>query len=460
MRVQDDLIKTTDVSSLAHVLAESRRVRIGLPILIGARAALSIFALAAAGGAIFEAASWVALLSGGLAAAILAVYDPANIGGRRGLWGFLQGYFAICLAALVFDAAHAARIVLPGILSGSRISMSDELTNDGMFVLMFGLLSWLIAAVSLNVAKALRAPVSERDLDILAAAQLSLPTVRMGARNALAWIAAAVLTGGFMVVVTTLRQVPYGDALDIIRTEGPLKVARELAGGLGRGETAAIGVTVIFVTAAAILLLKVHSVLFPGRAPLNRMWRWARDAKSALATDRRRPVLLLRSFADEAALMVEAAIGRAVAASGPFIAIGVPGEAAPNGRAYRTYLSNDEWQSAVLRGIGESQLIVVVLGTTKWVRWEVENIRAQEQLAKTLLLVPPANDKDRGLRWATLEAACAATPWKGALAAIPDRKSILLVGFRPSGKLSVVRSAQSGLNDYHAAALAALRDRL
>jgi hypothetical protein len=348
---------------------------------------------------------------------------------------------------------------LPGILSGSRISMSGELTNDGMFVLMFVLLSWLIAAVSVNVAKALCAPVSQRDLEIHAAAQLSLPTVRMGARNALAWIAAAVFTAGFMIVVTTLRQVPYGDALDVIRKEGLLKMARELAVGLGRGETAAIGVTIILVTAAAILLLEVHSILFPHRAPINRLWRWARDAKRALATDRRRPVLLLRSFSDGAAHMVEAAIGRAVAAGGPFIAIGVPGEAAPDGRAYRTYLSDDEWQSAVLRWIGESQLIVVVLGTTKWVRWEVDNIRAQEQLGKTLLMVPPANDKDRGLRWATLEAACAATPWQGALAAIQDRKSVLLVAFQPSGKLSVVRSAQSGLNDYHAAALAALRDR-
>ena len=183
--MQDELIKTTDVSSLAQVLAESRRVRIGLPILIGARAGLSTFALAAGGGFIFEAASWIALLSSCLAGAILAVYDPANIRGRRGLLRFLLGYFAICLVALAFDAAHAARIVLPGILSGSRISMSDELTNDGMFLLMFVLLSWLIAAVSINVAKALRAPVSERDREILAAAQLSLPTVRMGARNAL-----------------------------------------------------------------------------------------------------------------------------------------------------------------------------------------------------------------------------------------------------------------------------------
>jgi hypothetical protein len=454
--VQDGLIETTDVSSLAQVLAESRRARIGLPILIGARAGLSTFALAAGGAPIFQAASWVALLSSGLAAAILLVYDPANIRGRRGLRRFLLAYFAICIGALAFDAAQAARIVVPALLSGSRISMADDLGNDGLFVLMFVLLSWLIAAVSVSASKALRAPMSERDRAILAAAQLSLPTVRMGVRNAFAWIAAAVFTAGLMMVIGTLRQVPYGDVVDVIRKEGLLKMARELAVGVERGETAAIGVTVILMTAAAILLLKVHSMLFPRRAPLNRMWRWARDAKSALATDPRRLVLLLRSFADGAALVVEDAIGRAVAASGPFIAIGVPGEAAPEGRAYRTYLGDDEWQTAVLRWIGESQRIVVVLGTTKWVRWEIDNIRAQEQLGKTLVMVPRANDEDRALRWATLEAACAATPWQGALAAIAERTSVLLVEFKPSGKLGVVRSARSGVNDYHAAVLAAL----
>ena len=44
---------------------------------------------------------------------------------------------------------------------------------------------------------------------------------------------------------------------------------------------------------------------------------------------------------------VERAIGRSVSGRGPLIAIGNPGEAAPDGYAYRTYLNEDEWQAAV-----------------------------------------------------------------------------------------------------------------
>jgi hypothetical protein len=102
----------------------------------------------------------------------------------------------------------------------------------------------------------------------------------------------------------------------------------------------------------------------------------------------------------------------------------------------------------------------VVLGLTRWVRWELDAIRAEDQLGKTLILLPPTGDKERAARWALLEDALSATPWRAALAAMQDRKGVLLVALEPAGRLGVVRSALDGRDDYHAAVLCALHDRI
>jgi hypothetical protein len=108
--------------------------------------------------------------------------------------------------------------------------------------------------------------------------------------------------------------------------------------------------------------------------------------------------------------------------------------------------------------VRESQLIVVILGLTKWVGWELDTIRAEEQLGKTLVLVPPTDDRGRAARWTLLERACGETPWREAVAAVADRSHVPLLEFKPSGRIGAVRS-RAGRDDYHAAALAALGDR-
>ena len=149
--------------------------------------------------------------------------------------------------------------------------------------------------------------------------------------------------------------------------------------------------TGVFVASISLLLLTGHRMLFPGRSPFDRVWRWAKDAHIALRSDRRAPILLLRSFADEAlstaerssdfGSSVEVAIARPVAGRGPFIAIGIPGEATPAGRAYRAYLTDADWQIAVLDWMYRSQLIVVILGRTPWVRWELETLQERGYLS-------------------------------------------------------------------------------
>jgi hypothetical protein len=126
--------------------------------------------------------------------------------------------------------------------------------------------------------------------------------------------------------------------------------------------------------------------------------------------DRRRPVLLLRSFGDEDLSIVaarthghavrlarlEEAIADRLRLFGPLVAIGSPGEALPTLGAARSYHSDMEWRWAVGGLMREALLIVMVAGLTAGLRWEIEAIVGDGHLSKLLILMPPS---DRQRRW-------------------------------------------------------------
>ncbi len=138
------------------------------------------------------------------------------------------------------------------------------------------------------------------------------------------------------------------------------------------------------------------------------------NASRLLQIDERSPILLLRSFADDAKQIrakglamrvlflgmlgrkrLEAAIADELSRLGPFIAIGQPGERLPRLGAARAYFSDDEWQSAVIDWISRARLIVMIAGRTPWVQWELRQIVRAGQLGKLLLLLPPGPAEDR-----------------------------------------------------------------
>ncbi|SDW92777.1 hypothetical protein SAMN05216215_1006102 [Saccharopolyspora shandongensis] len=137
--------------------------------------------------------------------------------------------------------------------------------------------------------------------------------------------------------------------------------------------------------------------------------RAARGATQALLADGRRPVLYLRSFADDdIAAQVDDAVPlnihsweeqlvSALTAFGPVIAVGKPGEPLPRLGAARCYLPRDDWQTEVRRLMDLSQLIVLRLGTGEGLWWEVEQARATQPARKLLLLMPsdPADVAER-----------------------------------------------------------------
>jgi hypothetical protein len=134
--------------------------------------------------------------------------------------------------------------------------------------------------------------------------------------------------------------------------------------------------------------------------------RTARTAAAALRADGRRPVLYLRSFADDHTSATvdrlpgswettvlnlhsrEEQLAGALSAFGPVIAVGRPGEPLPYLGAARFYVPDDQWRTEVRRLMELSQLIVLRLGPGEGLWWEVEQARRTQPPRKLVLLVP------------------------------------------------------------------------
>jgi TM2 domain-containing membrane protein YozV len=131
-----------------------------------------------------------------------------------------------------------------------------------------------------------------------------------------------------------------------------------------------------------------------------RLWRKSRqygalDADQAMARDPRPPVLYLRSFADDGqALMGEQSTVERHAATvlapvtaeqemadildaiGPVVAIGKPGEPLPELGAARLYVGDDQWQAKIHELMRVARLVVIRVGSSPGLLWEIEQALA------------------------------------------------------------------------------------
>ncbi len=144
----------------------------------------------------------------------------------------------------------------------------------------------------------------------------------------------------------------------------------------------------------------------------------APNADELLQRDPRAPVVYLRPFdADDVDpdpperfeyLCGEGTFEQALGASeeeqlavamnelGPFVAIGKPYDTLPKLGAARIRVSDQEWKAKVAEWVSHAQLIVLRLGFTKGVQWEVAHIVASAPPQKLVLLLPftPATGYD------------------------------------------------------------------
>jgi hypothetical protein len=83
---------------------------------------------------------------------------------------------------------------------------------------------------------------------------------------------------------------------------------------------------------------------------------------------------------------------------GPVVAIGQPGESIPPIVAFRRYYEDDEWQGAVHTMLRGAKFIVLSVGDTPSVGWEISKVRGLGLLDRTVFVVPPVDRAARQLR--------------------------------------------------------------
>jgi hypothetical protein len=204
------------------------------------------------------------------------------------------------------------------------------------------------------------------------------------------------------------------------------------------------------------------------------------SADVLLRADKRKPVLYLRSFADdekagyiiinESQLLdfsVETRLSNYFIRYGPFVAVGSPRDTVPQIGAARAKLSDEGWQDAVVNWIIEAQTIVMLAGKTNWVTWELRNIIERQLTSKLLLIFPSGNFIRRSKRFADSNSrlehvrdAFAGSKWAVPLAAIARPVTLRAIGFHNNGELSVFRGRSISRDSYHLAAMLAHYDML
>jgi hypothetical protein len=107
-------------------------------------------------------------------------------------------------------------------------------------------------------------------------------------------------------------------------------------------------------------------------------------------------VLFLRSFADENIANPENTLGsryetklvKALTRIGPVIAIGKPGEELPELGAGRLYVAHGDWKRAVEELMVRAKLVVIQIGNSEGILWEVERSLKSLPPSKILLFFP------------------------------------------------------------------------
>ena len=209
-----------------------------------------------------------------------------------------------------------------------------------------------------------------------------------------------------------------------------------------------------------------------------------RSAQEALAADCRPPVLLIRSFSDDMAMIYnveyrsdhegnlvpdiatsrfEPALVPHLSKFGPMIAVGKPGEVFPAGGAARVHFANEVWQQPVVAMIEQARIIVLVAGLdpsktgsdlrmlsgaeliealalSPGVRWEIEYIRNHDYIGKLLVLLkpPPVSAWGDFLEWLLAWSARA----KAARAKKLRERHLIAIRPSPDGGADLIRTGK------------------
>lgn len=120
-------------------------------------------------------------------------------------------------------------------------------------------------------------------------------------------------------------------------------------------------------------------------------------AEEVLAKDNRPPIIYFRPFYIDgrpisgfAALKktYEERLSKALHPLGPFIAIGMPKERTPELGAARMYLDDELWQAEVQTLVEKAALIILHLGVSEGILWELQNVITVVKPQQIILGIP------------------------------------------------------------------------
>jgi hypothetical protein len=340
--------------------------------------------------------------------------------------------------------------------------------------------SWQLAALAIALATALayaynlfsQMPESESDLpsNSYAYVFLVIAGVLVPIQSALQWWLQQTRLEALGTTIGSITEEPSG-AVKKAKSISPIKGWLFAVSGL-----IFLALQTFAEVSATILGREYNYTLFffIGLALLLRSRRYFQaDADSLLAVDRRPPILLLRSFADDAKggwrLLLN--LGRLVDYSlelrlakyfmhfGPFVAIATPNEKLPQIGAARKSFADGEWQEAVLAWAKSAQLISIFVGPTNWVTWEISQVVSLNLTERLILLMPESrfwlpwrHSTAMKQRLATLMQAMASTPWSAALNQMAGARSVRAILLESDGSILVIRSVLRNRDSYHLAA--------
>ena len=178
-----------------------------------------------------------------------------------------------------------------------------------------------------------------------------------------------------------------------------------LASGVHANLTATlpVGVTIILgISAIAIGVPTTILAVSKGAELRDRGRRLrARDARSLIQRPGERPVLLLRSFDDEelvdprpASLLqrrYEENLSSALSHLGPVITVGRPGDSLGFAGAARFYVSQDNWQHAVRYLMTHCAAVVITVGRSEGLWWEIGTAFECVSRQHLLFFFPPVD---------------------------------------------------------------------
>jgi hypothetical protein len=167
----------------------------------------------------------------------------------------------------------------------------------------------------------------------------------------------------------------------------------------------------IFIYTVPIVVLGLTALPLGLRVVIYGRKMRVRDALTVLSKDRRAPVLYLRSFQDEdlpdptfrspfhltnlpnpfIPQRYEERIAPVLNRIGPAISIGIPGERRAELGTSRVYMHDEKWQAAVQYFAQNAGAVIIVMGRTNSLWWEVDFALANVQRERLLFFFPYAD---------------------------------------------------------------------